>query len=393
MRISTNQYQQQSVFSILEQQAKLSKTQEQLATGRRILSPSDDPAGSARALDLQKSIATIERYTTNAERAEHRLNLEESVLAEVGDSLQRIRELTLRAKNATQDNETRGYAADEIRETLKHLIELANSSDGNGEYLFAGSQTQAAPFSRAGVVQYEGDALVRMIQVGPSRQVASTHSGDEIFMGVPTGDGTYSFEAASGNTGSGVIGSVEVTDATVPPGSYSIEFRTDTTYRINGTGPDLPYQPGDDIVLPGAKVVMSGEPKQDDVFTVEPSTATQSVFTTVDNLIAALEMDTAGPGDMAEFQNITNGSLDELDQAMERLFQVRAENGSRLKALEQERNANEAALLEMESSLSKTQDLDYAEAVSRLNLQLTGLQAAQQSYTKIQGLSLFNYLR
>ena len=184
MRISTSQMQQQGVFSLLEQQAKLSKLQNQLATGKRMITPADDPAASARALDLEKSIGTLARYSENADRAEHRLQLEEAILDEVSTNLTRLRDLTLQANNATQDAAGRKMIGAEVDQILAHLVELANSSDGNGEHLFGGTRTKTEPFiASGGQVTYHGDQGQRMNQVGPSRHIASTHSGQEVVTG------------------------------------------------------------------------------------------------------------------------------------------------------------------------------------------------------------------
>ncbi|KAB7627191.1 flagellar hook-associated protein FlgL [Alkalilimnicola sp. S0819] len=489
MRVSTNQYQQQSIFTILQQQAKLARTQEQLPTGRRILAPSDDPAGAARSLDLTKSIETIQRYSTNAERGEHRLRMEEATLESVNDALQRLRELTVQAKNGSQDGTTRGFAASETRELLGHLVELANSSDGNGEYLFAGTASKDRPFVRVGEgVRYQGDAEQRMIQVGPSRQVASNHSGEEVFMSIAAGDGHtvtadagrfassatlaaastarvagvavtdpqyaasregdyqidvvdnagtleytvtyggntsapqpyvsgtpievngYSFDVrdaidtdsftistpAARNTGTGILGEARVEGDS----RYTVQMGEDaqgnTTYSVSRDGgafqPDPPalYEAGARIEVNGLSLTLEGEPAPGDRFTIEPSND-KSLFKVVEDLAKAFEFGGTGSNEAA-FQNLSNRGLNELDQVMERLLQVRAENGSRLSALERERDANGAAVLELERSRSETRDLDIAEAVSQMTLQLTGLQAAQQSYVKIQGLTLFNYL-
>src|SRR5690606_38694418 len=103
MRISTAQFQRESIIAMLQRQCELSRTQQQVSTGRRILTPADDPAGAARALDLTKAVANFEQYIYNGEQAKLRLGIEESVLEQVGSLLQRVRDLALQANNATND--------------------------------------------------------------------------------------------------------------------------------------------------------------------------------------------------------------------------------------------------------------------------------------------------
>lgn len=302
MRVSTNQYQQTSTASILDQQARLSKTQQQLSTGRRILTPADDPAGAARALDMDKAVQALEQYNENIGRAEHRIKFEESVLEQVTNTLQRLRELTVQANNGTQGTSNRQMIGEEVRELHEHLIQLANTQDGTGEYLFAGTHSKTIPYpydSETGTVEYAGGPM-RFVQVGPGRSSPTTHPGEEVF----------------------------------------------------GQGGD-------------------------------------NLFNLVGRLADALEDPESVDDIHAELGSALNG----LDRYTDDLLAARAQNGARLNALDQELNANEVAALELETALSATRDLDYNKAISDFNLQLVGLQAAQQTYMKIQGLSLFNYLR
>lgn len=395
MRVSSNQFQQASVQSLLEQQAKLSKIQEQVATGRRILSPSDDPAGSARALELAKSIETIERYNANGDFAESRMRIEEGVLTEVGNVITRLRELAVRAGNASVSVDDRAQIAAEVRQRLDQIVELGNSTDGNGEYLFSGAQSRTRPFARVdGEIVYQGDQSTRFAQVGPGRQLATTHSGFETFMKIATGRDGFVTDTGD-NAGTGVVSGVEIVDATQSPTPpYQIDFIEPTpgelAYTINGGAPQ-PYEAGEPIVQDGLAVTIEGAPVAGDSFTVARSSA-QSLFRTVGRFADALEAGGRDGVASAAFRNVNNATLEDLDGAMENMLQIRAELGGRMNALEGERNANDVAVLELQTTRSRIEDLDYASAVTELNQRLTGLQAAQQSYSRIQGLSLFNFL-
>lgn len=402
MRVSSNQFQQTSVQAILDQQARLLEIQQQVATGRRILSPSDDPAGAARALELAKSIETIERYSRNADFAESRMRVEEGVLNEVGNVITRLRELAVQANNATITAEDRQSIAAEVRQRLDQLVELANSTDGNGEYLFAGGQSRTRPFVREnGEVVYQGDQSTRFIQVGPGRQMATTHSGFEVFMKIPNGSDGYVAGAGAGNTGSGIVSGVEVVDAGATPAPpYTIQLQDDGAgglqYTITSGNPPVttapqPFLEGQAIEVDGLSLSIDGTPAAGDTFTMNASSP-QSLFETVDRFADALEAGGNGAAANAAFINVGNRTLEDLDSALNSLLNVRAELGGRMNALDSERNANEVAVLELKTTKGEIEDLDYASALTELNLRLTGLQAAQQSYTKIQGLSLFNYL-
>ena len=147
MRISSIEQFQQGIDSILDQQARLNRTQQQLATGKNILSPSDDPAAATQLLTLSSLKAKNEQYDRNVLMAQNELELQESVLASSGNVLQRVRELVVQANNATQSNQSRAAIGDEINNLADELLQLANTKNAAGEYIFSGynSRTPALP--------------------------------------------------------------------------------------------------------------------------------------------------------------------------------------------------------------------------------------------------------
>ncbi len=179
MRIGSLQMFRQGVNSILDQQASLFKTQNQLSTGKRIDSPSDDPIGAARLIGLSESAKTTAQYQDNILTARTRLELEEDALGSVGDALLRVRELAVAGQNTTYGLQERTALALEIRQLAGEVIGLANRKQANGQYMFSGYQVQTIPFSETapGVFSYAGDQGQRLIQVGPARQIADGDSG------------------------------------------------------------------------------------------------------------------------------------------------------------------------------------------------------------------------
>lgn len=400
MRISTSQFQQQSLERMLEQQRQLSKVQQQIASGQRILTPADDPAGAARSLDLANSIASLQSDKSSADQAKPQIQLEDSVLEGVQNGIQRLQELAVQANNATQTADDRKQIGAEVSQVLNQLVQLANSTDGNGEYLFSGLQSRTQPFLQSGDnVAYQGDQGQRFAQIGPNRQLATTHSGYEVFMKIATGDGQFATAAASTNTGSGVISPATISDPSALTNStYTLSFGTNSsgnlTYTLAKDGTPVTtqvYDPSQAISFDGLSVTFDGTPAQGDQFTVQPS-GSQSLFATVAQFASALQNAQDGASGRAAYQNIGNQTLQNLDQALNHVLTIRAQAGARLNALDSSQNANDAATLDLQTAKSGVDDLDYASAASQLNQHLLGLQAAQQSYAKIQGLSLFNYL-
>jgi flagellar hook-associated protein 3 FlgL len=290
MRISTSQIFRQSVDAMLEKQRELSKTELQVASGKRILNPSDDPSASVRILDLQEAQQRLGQYQRNAEVAVAKLDQEETALQSMENLLQRVRELTVQGNSDPVGAEGRAAIATEIRQHIDSFLQLANTQDANGEYIFAGFQSQTRPFEPdgSGGFSYLGDSGQRMVKIGDSREVA-------------IGDPGGSLEAIGG---------------------------------------------------------------------------------VLNTLAANLE---AGNGDP--------NALNDIDTAITGLLGTRAKVGARMNAIDDQKNANDAFELAVTKVRSSLEDLDYAEAISRFNQQLTALQASQQSFIKIQDLSLFNFLR
>lgn len=401
MRISSNQIFQQGVTALLDQQSALMKTQLQISSGKRILSPADDPAGSAQAVELTRVIETTRQYQKNADAAQARLGLAEHTLSAVNDLLQRVRELTVQGNNDSQTAESRLHIAQEVRERLKQLLGLANTKDANNEYLFAGYQGLTTPFtaSGAGGYSYNGDQGQRFLEVGPGQRIAVSDSGTEIFQRIRNGNGIYTTLENPANAGTAVIVPQGVSSTFVAD-VYTLAFAQATpaspvTYTVTGAASGVvasgTYAENATIAFNGAQVSFSGTPADGDSFTVRPAQS-QDVFETLDNLASALEAGGGGGAALAHFHNAMNRALSDLDQSLGNVLEARAVLGARQHAVDSQVDANEAFGVQLNASLSQVQDLDYAEAASRLNQQLAALEAAQLAFVKVQGLSLFDFL-
>ncbi|NPU94060.1 MAG: flagellar hook-associated protein FlgL [Gammaproteobacteria bacterium] len=404
-RVSTSQTFTQGTNAILDNQSKVSLTQLQLSKGTRILKPSDDPIGSSVALNLQRQIDNTTQYIANGQAAQARLAVEDSVMDNVSSILGRVRELALLGANGTLNHSDREAINIEIEQRYDELLGLANTQLASGEYMFSGFQSNVQPFSKNGTgsVVYNGDQGVQMINVNSTVQVESGNSGDAVFMNIPTGNGSFVTGADDNNMGTGVIGSAVMDDPTAYVGDiYSVDFSLDgggnLVYQITGanTGPvyaaPLPSFDEDGVVtFNGISYTISGLPEPGDSFSVEPSYA-QDVFTSVKQIVDALKKSTDSDALQATFRNALSVGMKNLDQAITHMDEVRAGVGSRLNVIESETNINESLQVEAKSALSLIVDLDYASAVTELNKQTLALQAAQQSFVKIQGLSLFEFI-
>lgn len=168
MRISSNTIFETGTNLMLQQQDTLIKTQQQLSTGRRVLTPADDPIAAAQVLNVSQSLSLNKQYSINRTTADSSLKLEENVLRNATSLLQDIHQSAVYSGDATLTDADRKIIAMEIRGKFESLVGLANTTDEKGQYLFSGYQGNTIPFTQSGLnVQYQGDQGQRLSQVGP----------------------------------------------------------------------------------------------------------------------------------------------------------------------------------------------------------------------------------
>ncbi len=406
MRISTSMLYDLGVSSINQQYSDLLKLQQQMSTGRRVLTPADDPIAAARALNVSQSQAVNEQFMKNGNDARSALELQESVLTSVTDLLQDARVLAVNAGNPGLNRSDLSSLARDLQERYNHLLGLANSTDSNGQYLFAGYRSNTQPFAETapGTVAYSGDQGQRSLQVSASRQIAVSSSGADVFQMIRSGNGTFTTAAGSTNTGAGIVSTGTVIDpAAWAAGSrdFTLTFTSATTYDITDNGPpsstlvsSATYTSGTSISVPGAQFSISGKPAAGDSFTLQASRTDQDIFSTLHDLITALNTPGSGTPSAgnAALTNSLSSALSNIDQALDKVLTVRTTVGASLREVDAHLNAGEEFALQYGITLSELQDLDYAKAISDMAQKQATLEAAQKSFLNVQNLSLFRLI-
>lgn len=403
MRISSNTMFESTVSAMTQQQTQMLHTQQQIATGKRLISPSDDPLVAARALDVTHSEAVNAQYAINRNAAKDSLSIAEGILESVTELMLNIRDTALSAGAPSNTDGTRQAVANSLQSSLQQLVAFANSKDGVGNYMFSGFQTKTPPFvdTSAGV-SYFGDDGQRLVQVSASQQMEVSNNGADLFMRIKNGNGSFLTQAAAANLGTGVasLGSV-TTPAVLTGNNYSVTFSVAagvTTYSVNNTTTGLPvagltaqpYVSGQAISFDGMKFEVKGAPANGDVFTVVPST-NQSVFSTITNMINTLNTPVVGGNTASLTAGMAQG-LAQLETALQNVTNVRATMGLRLNELDATQAAGDNLSLNLKQTLSQLQDTDYAKAITDLTMQQANLQAAQKSFVSVANLSLFSYI-
>ncbi|QCP47802.1 flagellar hook-associated protein 3 [Trinickia violacea] len=412
MRISTSQYYSSNVQTMDNQQAQLSQLQQELSSGNALSTPADNPLGAAQAVTLSMQSSTLAQYTTNQNSALTSLQLESTTLSSVTSVMQSITSLMVQANDHSLSDSNRSSIATELQGDRNQLLTLANTTDGTGSYIFSGFQSATQPFTdnAGGGVTYHGDTGQRLVQVSGTRQIVSNDSGSSVFMSVASIGASPVLAGSSSNTGTGRSGAVTITNpaATTNTDSYSITFggtAAAPTYTVTdntigaSSAVTTSYTAGTTALTinlgTGMTASISGTPAVGDSFSVTPGTATanSNVFTTLDSIIAALQVPVSNnPTAYATQQNALTAGTTAFQNSLTNISMVQASVGGRTQELNALQTATSNNSLQLQSNLSNITSVDMVSTISQYEEVQNALQAAQKSFVQIQGMSLFQYI-
>jgi flagellar hook-associated protein 3 FlgL len=311
MRVSSNTSYELGIAALNRQQAAQINTFGQISSGRRNLTPSENPAAYVRALEVSQADSANTQFASNRLSAKGNFAIMEGTLSDVTDLLQNAQELIVSAGNGALNDSSRRAIATELRGNLDELLGLANRTDGNGQYLFSGFQGSTKPFADTGSgIQYLGDEGLRMVQASASRQLAVNESGKEVFERIPASGGGY-----------------------------------------------------------------------------------QSMFKTLSDLINLLETPVVTASDKTTLSTGLDTAQVNLSNTLDNVLRIRASAGTRAKELDTLNESGDDMSIQYKQQLSDLQDVDYAKSISDLTQQQTYLEASQKAFLKVQGLSLFDYIK
>ncbi len=414
MRISTNEFLLGSLNDLLAQQQNVNQLNREIATGETLLSPADDPGAAGQVVGLANQIGQLAYDTANGQAATQSLQNGVGALQQVTTLLAQLRQNAVAAANGGSTVTDRQSMVASAQSILQQLVQLANTQGANGAYLFAGSKSNAPAFATQpnGQVVFNGDAATNAVQIAPSLDVASTISGQGIFMNIPAGTGGVAITAASANTGGayalagGVTSLSQVTAAALAGTEYDISFSgsgSSLTYIVtSGTGTPGSagfnasagvvasgnYTPGSDIAFGGIDIDINGTPAAGDNFTVQPG-ASSSLFQTVQNLISALQMPQGTGAQTTLAQQALQNVIANLGGAQTSVLSAQATLGTSLTEIQSVQTQTSAASTNATTQMSNLQSADLPQVLANYSESLTALQAAQLAFAKVQGLTLF----
>jgi flagellar hook-associated protein 3 FlgL len=410
--MSTNQLFSRGLNPMLDVQKAVSKTQEQLASNKRVLTPADDPSAAARILQLNQELTDTKRFNNSLTTLNNKMLREESALSGISDLQQRAQELVLQTGSPALNKDQRGYIAIELQSIVDSMAQLMNSRDAGGEYLFGGYQGSRAPFEKDadGRYQYMGDEGQRFVQVGPVSSIAANDSGFAVFMDVKGAKPNVSVTAGMNNTAvpPAQVAGAKIRDAEkfaeFAPDSAVIEFRP--VDEVIPPGPNytvkqlsdgrvlmqnVPYVSGNEIEISGAVLRVQGRPAEGDTFFMESSNK-KGMLEGLEDFIADLKKLGDNSADRSVLAESRATTISNLENAQTKVLDTQSSVGSRMNQINATLSANEDFEIVVRTALSEISDLDYAKAISQLTQESFVLEAAQTSFAKISRMSLFDLI-
>ncbi|WP_286997771.1 MULTISPECIES: flagellar hook-associated protein FlgL [Comamonas] len=396
-RLGTANMYDRTISNISKQQAELASQMEHASAGKRVLRASDDPVAAAQAERARTRLTRMETDQRMLDAQTATIKYGESTLGEINAAVQEFRSLLVQAGNGTYNQTQRDTLVEQLTSLRDQILKYSNRTDSNGLPLFRGLDTESSmPFPNGG----------QGIQSGQpnSSEYTITNSldGALAFFSGKTGNGVLAVEIGAGNTGAAWADAGTIRD---PAAATALTTPIDITFQAGANGMEYStdggttwasYKSGDAISVAGMDLVITGEPKAGDTFTVKPSES-MSIFDTLSQAIATVKNsgNSDGTTDHGALAHGLAKSLAEIDTQLNRVSTVRGVAGDLLNQAERMGNTLLARNEQVEAQRVAAEDYDaegMVKALSQLKTQETAVSAALQSYASIQKLSLFNYI-
>ena len=428
MRVSNKLFNEQQVRAFQSMRSDMQGIQEKIASGNKINRASDDPMGAVNLSAAREQRTLIEQFSKNSDLANMRLDLSDKTLDEMTTVLTRMTELTATAGNGVYD----GFGHQAILNELKQLSEvalgLANTTDSMGRPLFAGRSSVDVPFTRNvdGTVAYNGDRGQHSVQVSESLTTLTGIDGGSAFMRVETPNGRRSVfeviqsamnsietgaqikgQATGGNktrldftlpsktetwsfTLSGNSGAAQITAEVARDNLGAMVTEINRFTSQTSVSAAIDAATGDMILTD----ITEGEIKIEDISISGQDSASEKLtsyveFTKLDGSLAAI-----GPTvKLTDRDQLIAYNVSSMSAAMDSISNKRSLIASQMSKNGMQKDVLEGRKLVVDRDVSKLNDTDLAEMITKLQGQMTNLEAAQAAFSKIGQQSLFDYLR
>ena len=404
MRVSTTQFYFQNQQQMSNKQAQVTEQSASLSSGKRVETAKDDAISFGTLSGYKNELTLIEGYKRNITQAQNRNGILDVSFASGEKILDQLKQTLLQANNGVRSSDDLASLAQQARNTLEQMLDIANSQDESGDYIFAGYQVENKPFSLQpdNSVIYSGDSGVRDLRIAKNVQVPTNQDGEQAFEKIMNATGDFSANYTT-NTSGVALSSATIVDRS----TYNAVAANPQNFTFNFTAPNnvevrdqanavvvaaTPYTPGQTIAFQGIEVKLNGTPNPGDSFEIKPEEEI-SIFETIKSAIAWMTPATSTATITDEQRQVDyNTVLGQLNKGLNHLSSRRAEVGINLQLIESQSNNHLDNELNITKNRSSIEDLDYAKAISQFEQSKTALQIAQQTFTQVQRLTLFDYI-
>jgi flagellar hook-associated protein 3 FlgL len=428
MRVSSKLFNEQQVRAFQNLRADMQGIQEKISSGNKINRASDDPMGAVNLSAAKEQQILIDQYTKNSDVAFMRLDLSDKTLSEFTSVLTRMTELGATAGNGIYDGFGHQAILQEMEQLFEVAVSLANTTDSLGRPLFSGRSSVDVPFSKNvdGSIEYHGDRGKHSVQISESLNVATGVDGGSTFMRIETENGRRSvfdilqsamnsIETAAQINGQANGGNRSRLEFTLPSkmeewsftlsgnkGSAEITARIardnlgDLVSEINkfttqtSVAAEIDEETGDMILTDVTEgeiiiqdITISGQDAASDKLT------SYVAFTKLDGNMAPISPTVK----LTDRDQLIAYNVSSMRAAMDSISIHRSSIASQMGKNEVQRNVLETRKLAVDRDVSALNDTDLAEMITKLQGQMTNLEAAQAAFSKISQQSLFDYLR
>ncbi len=411
MRLSFNMKFNAGLDGILNTQQKMNRAQDQLTKQTRILTPADDPAASAKVLGLDQNLQQVEQFQNNSVLLKNNLALEETVLTNMRTSIDRARVLAIASGNGAYTDNDKQAVAQELKNIQVELLDLMNTRNAEGGYIFSGYQdkTQSYTFNAAtGIYEFQGDDGQKALQISPTIALPGNDSGKSVFENV---NARLKTTPATIVAGAATAANVSVSnqsqfdtfyqqtyDSLTPANNdFNVILTAPSNYEIQQNGTPLvppvtgTFVPDAPIQFKGLTIEISGAaavPGQVDFSLLPPEK--KNILTTIGEFITALEDPTLS---IFEFGEAISDTLTQVTSASSNIDSTLSTIGGRVNVLDSVFGTNEDLTINNKSYRADLSEVDYAAALTEITKQEIALEAISNTFVKVSGVSLFDYIR
>ncbi|MDA0146962.1 flagellar hook-associated protein FlgL [Vibrio sp. LaRot3] len=394
-RISSFHNYQAVQNDLRRQEGQVHHNQAQLASGKKLVQPSDDPLATHYIQNIGQQSEQLQQYIDSIVLTRNRLEHHEVIVSNAESYTDEAKRTVMEMINGSLSPEDRIAKQRELQELFDNMITLANTQDESGNYIFSGTKPKVQPFfkDKAGNVTYSGDDYQRKMRISNSQEMPINDPGNKMFtvMDNPFGDYNPQYSLQEGsellleratNLDEKDNAIYKVTFVDMPNGSYGYQLEQ------NGTAVQAAqYDPNTGIKFGDLSIQIKGQITAGDSIELEP----QKTFSLFDTYKRAIELSEGSVSDASNTGEL-HQVVQEFHAGFIHLNKARSDVGARLNTLDIQEEQHEDFKMTLAKSKSNFEDLDYAAAVIEFSENTRALQASQQAFGKTKDLTLFNYI-